>query len=35
MYAQLQENKNRPIKKSNFQKKLEEIAKKQKRKRNR
>ena len=35
MYAQLQENKNKPIKKSNFQKKLEEIAKQQKRRRNR
>ncbi len=35
MYAQLQANKNRPIKKSNFQKKLEEIAKKQKQKRRR
>ena len=33
LYAQLQANKNRPIKKSNFQKKLEEIAKQQKRKR--
>ena len=35
LYAQLQANKARPIKKSNFQKKLEEIAKQQKRKRNR
>ena len=32
LYAQLQANKTKPIKKSNFQKKLEEIAKQQKRK---
>ena len=35
LYAQLQANKSRPVKKSNFQKKLEEIAKQQKAKRNR
>ena len=35
LYAQLQANKSRPIKKSNFQKKLEEIARQQKRKKNR
>ncbi len=35
LYAQLQANKTRPIKKSNFQKKLEEIARQQKRKKNR
>lgn len=35
LYAQLQANKARPIKKSNFQKKLEEIAKQQRRKKNR
>tara|TARA_Y100000766_G_C18507014_1_gene412343 strand:+ start:61 stop:270 length:210 start_codon:yes stop_codon:yes gene_type:complete len=32
LYAQLQANKTKPIKKSNFQKKLEEIAKRQQRK---
>ena len=35
LYAQLQANKTKPIKKSNFQKKLEEIAKQQKRKKRR